>query len=558
MRCSKTIMTERVLAFLICLAMLLVLYGQLNVGQSNMPAKVSEVSEGWYYMKAGQKISVTLPATITLGSEEELTLYCDGLTEENARQILTTRGAIYRLSISVGGQVLYQYDDASFPRNIQMASKVNCTAVLPDAFKGETVSFTYKNISDGVYKIPEVYTGAADSVFLYHCAKDAFTLITLFVMAILGVLTVCISLYLKYMKVEEKRFADIACFLLLCVCWFLTDSSLAQMISGSSPVIRYISFYAFMLLAIPMLHFIKNTEAMKNCLIINVFIWLFYGNAILQSLLNYLGLCDFVDMLLLTHILLFGGIIVLMILLIKAYGKSGDKELHTILMSFAVVAGGGVVSLILYWLLKISYYEVFFEIGIVIFIILLIRVLIINMVQNLKFKTEAQVYQRLAKEDRLTGMKNRRAFEELITEMEKNINSYDSLILIFMDLDRLKNINDTLGHNVGDEFIIAASQCIERAYGSLGTCFRIGGDEFCAVLPNIILTEQQLSDRLDTEILFYNNICSKYQISIARGISNRRDAHGNMKSVSDWKEEADLKMYENKGWVKRKKTTTES
>lgn len=551
MRYSKSKVIERVLIFFICLAMLLVLSGKLNVGQSNMPVEVSEVSEGWYYMNAGQKIPVSLPLAIPLDSGEALTLYCDGLTAENAHQILTTRGAVYRLRIAIGSQVLYQYDDASFPRNTQMASKVNCTAVLPDTYDGETVSFTYQNPSGGVCEIPEVYAGAADSVFFYHCAKDAFTLITLFVMAILGVLTVCISLYLKYMKVGEKRFADIACFLLLCVCWFLTDSSLAQMISGSSPMIRYISFYAFMLLAVPMLHFIKNTEAMKNCHIINIIIWLFYGNAILQSLLNYFGFFDFVDMLILTHILLFGGIIVLMVLLINAYRKSGDKELYTILMSFAVVAGGGVVSLILYWLLEISYYEVFFEVGIVIFIILLIRVLIITMVQNLKFKTEAQVYQRLAKEDRLTGMKNRRAFEELIAEIEKNINSYDSLFLVFMDLNQLKKINDTLGHNVGDELIIASAQCIEKAYGSLGSCFRIGGDEFCAILPNITLTEQQLSARLDTEIRFYNNICSKYQLSIARGISNLRDAGGNVKTISDWKEEADLKMYENKGWVKR-------
>ena len=120
-----------------------------------------------------------------------------------------------------------------------------------------------------------------------------------------------------------------------------------------------------------------------------------------------------------------------------------------------------------------------------------------------------------------------------------------------MDLNQLKNINDTFGHHTGDELIIAAARCIEKAFGSMGTCYRIGGDEFCAVLPNISLSEQQLSEKLDEEIRFYNSICSKFRISLARGISNIRNEDGSLKTVSDWKSDADLKMYQNKGWIKR-------
>ena len=551
MRLSKPAAAERILILILCITFFQILSGKIHEGKSNAPDQVTEISDGWYYVKDGVKIPVTLPASITLDSGEDLVLYCDVLTEENAHQILTTRGAVYHLKVSAGSQVLYQYDDSSFPRNDQMASKVNCTATLPGNYKGETIAFTYENTHNGVFRIGKICIGAADAVFFYHCYKDSFTLITILVMTVLGILSVCISLYLKHMQVGEKRFADIACFLLFCVCWFLTDSSMAQMIGGSSPVIRYISFYAFMLLAIPMLHFIKNTESMKNCRVIDIIICIFYANALIQSTLNYLGIFDFIDMLFVTHLLLFGGICVLLTLLIRTYRKSGDKELYTILWSFIVVAGGGIVSLILYWLLKISYYEVFFECGIIILIILLIRVLIITMVQNLKFRTETMVYQRLAKEDPLTGMKNRRAFDEAIAKIEENTCTYDNLYLVFMDLNRLKNINDTLGHHVGDELIVAAARCIEKAYGADGSCFRIGGDEFCALVPNTELSVKDLSDRLDEEIRLYNNICSRYQISISKGISNLRSSDGTMKSVSDWKEEADLKMYENKGWIKR-------
>ena len=547
---SKTSAVEKLLILFVCIAAFLIFSSRFHVGTGSLPDKVSEVSEGWYYIQDGQKIPVTLPASITLDSDEDLVLYCDGLTAENAEQVLTTRGAVYRLKISVGSETLYQYDDAAFPRNAQMASKVNCTAQLPSSYDGEAMSFTYENTDGRTFHIKEVYAGTPLDVFFYHCSKDAVTLLTVFVMAILAVITIGISLYLKYMHVQEKRFSDIAWFLLFCVCWFLTDSSLAQILGGFSPVIRYISFYAFMLLAVPMLHFIKNTESMKNCPVIDVIIWLFYGNAILQSILNYFGIFDFVDMLFLTHLLLFGGSGVLMVLLISAYKKDKNRELFSILISFAVVAGGGVISLILYWLLKISHYEIFFELGIVVFIVLLIRILVVTMVQNLKFKTETMVYQRLAKEDSMTGLENRRAFDELLEKLEKNLSSYQNLYLIFMDLNQLKIINDTHGHHAGDEVIIATARCIEKAFGSMGTCFRIGGDEFCAVLPNSALSGHQLSARLDEEIRLYNSISNKYQISLSRGISNIRDDSGNLKTVSDWKQEADLNMYHNKGWAK--------
>ena len=548
---KKTGLIESALALFVVLTAILVLSRQLHVGLNNLPDSVSEIPDGWYYIEDGHKKDVTLPADIALKSGESLTLYCDDITARYASQTLTTRGAIYHLKISIDDQILYEYDDTSFPRNAQMASRVNCTAVLPDSFSGDTVAFTYENKSNGEYHIPKVYVGPSDAVFLYHCSLDAFTMITVFALTVLGVLSICIYLYLKHMQVEEKRFANIAFFLLFCDCWFLTDSSLAQMISGSSPVIRYISFYAFMLLAVPMLHFLRNTESLNDHPVIDAVTWAFYINAILQSLLNYLFGIPLIDMLFVTHILLFGGIILMMMLLIRTYKSSHDTELRTILVSFAVVAGGGAVSLLLYWLLQISWYEVCFELGIVILIILLIRTLIISMVQNLKFRTEAQVYQRLAKEDRMTGLKNRRAFEELMTDVEKNADSYQNLYLVFMDLNRLKNVNDTMGHRTGDEMIIAAAQCIEKAFSGIGSCFRIGGDEFCAVLPNTSLDADQLSARLDEELRICNTIHSRYQISIARGISNLRDESGNLKTISNWKEEADLAMYTNKGWIKR-------
>lgn len=553
MNISKHKSIETILMLIVCFATIIVLAKQFPIGSSSIPQMPESVSDGWYYMKDNQKIEVTLPTTIHDYNESTLVLYNDSLSKDWASVSLTTRGAVYDLKISLGDNVLYEYDDTSFPRNIPMSSKVNCTATLPSDYNGEKIAFTFYNTENNTYKIPEIYAGHYDSILIYYLSKDFFSFLSVLIMLILAIITISAYLYSKYKGLNERRFADIAFFLLFCGCWFLTDSSTVQTFSGSSPMIRYVSFYAFMMLALPMLHFVKNTGNMSSYRQINYFIYAFYINIVAQSILNYIGVFDFIDMLFITHLLLASGVISLVILLQKEYKKENNKEILSILHSFAALGSGGVLALILYWVLQISYYEVFFDFGIILFIALLIRSLIITAVDNFLFRTEMLVYQRLAKEDNLTGLKNRRAFDELIEEISNQTGTYKDIFLIFMDLNHLKDINDHFGHGTGDEILIGAARCIERTFQPNGHCFRIGGDEFCVILINPDLSKEEINIHLDQAIDQYNKTMNlgRFQLSIARGISSIRDDDGNIKSIGDWKREADLNMYKNKGWVRR-------
>ncbi|MCR5494687.1 MAG: GGDEF domain-containing protein [Treponema sp.] len=90
-----------------------------------------------------------------------------------------------------------------------------------------------------------------------------------------------------------------------------------------------------------------------------------------------------------------------------------------------------------------------------------------------------------AKSDPLTSLLNRRAYESVIKELEssKTNESYPSdLVYISMDLNGLKAVNDTYGHSEGDELIIAAAKAMKTAFGNFGSIFRIGGDEFVALI----------------------------------------------------------------------------
>ena len=94
---------------------------------------------------------------------------------------------------------------------------------------------------------------------------------------------------------------------------------------------------------------------------------------------------------------------------------------------------------------------------------------------------QTKEYKEYALTDIMSGLKSRYAYT--IFEAQQKVGSPSSdLHLIFMDIDRLKKNNDTLGHVAGDEMIIAASKCIKDTFGDVAECFRMGGDEFLVAM----------------------------------------------------------------------------
>jgi diguanylate cyclase len=107
--------------------------------------------------------------------------------------------------------------------------------------------------------------------------------------------------------------------------------------------------------------------------------------------------------------------------------------------------------------------------------------------------------QKLANHDMLTGLSNRRSFMEFLErEMEEAAASSGSLAVLFIDLDRFKQINDSLGHDIGDKLLIKAAGRLKTVIGSTGFVARLGGDEFVIVLP---VTHKEITVQVADQVL---------------------------------------------------------
>jgi diguanylate cyclase (GGDEF)-like protein len=107
-------------------------------------------------------------------------------------------------------------------------------------------------------------------------------------------------------------------------------------------------------------------------------------------------------------------------------------------------------------------------------------------------RSQAEAYiARLASEDPLTGLPNRRVFRSTVDRLSgvkgaagDTVMADAEFAVLFLDLDRFKVINDTLGHRLGDMLLIEVAQRLKRSLRAGDVLARLGGDEFAVVLPS--------------------------------------------------------------------------
>lgn len=142
---------------------------------------------------------------------------------------------------------------------------------------------------------------------------------------------------------------------------------------------------------------------------------------------------------------------------------------------------------------------------------------------NIELSQANERYQRLAMHDSLTGLSNRRNFEEAGTREIARIQRYESdLSLVLFDMDDLKRLNDEFGHPAGDAAIRRVGEALVAECRSADLAARIGGDEFALIMPETKIHEAGTSAGRVLESLRLSGISiagRNVPISISAGIA---------------------------------------
>jgi len=174
----------------------------------------------------------------------------------------------------------------------------------------------------------------------------------------------------------------------------------------------------------------------------------------------------------------------------------------------------------------------------------------LTLVRALRYSMERHRLQKnlqnLSLIDDLTGLYNRRGFLALAEQHLRMIQRKGAALLIYLDLDDLKLINDTHGHLEGNRALIVTTNVLRACFRQSDILARLGGDEFCVLMTDAGQdSDQQVRKRLHQRTDFINALSSwKFRLSLSVGIAEVPVVH--QPSLDQLLRIADTHMYEEK------------
>lgn len=460
-----------------------------------------------------------------------------------------------------GEEVIYRYNPV-VPRMYGRGyGKMFHYVLIPEAEDGYNSNIrihTHSANKDGKSYIKDVYFADPADYMAGQLSANMPNFLICFFIFVLGLLLTIGGMAIKsekgsaYAESDHKHRLEIlsmGVFALAAASWSGTETEIMQIITGNPSGVHLISYFSLMVLPVPTVMFIAAmTDNLKRLPVK----FITYGtpiNFVIVLMSVSLGGPDYHDMLTTTHLLLGIAIITDFVLIIESIVRRtiSKKTIAVITASFLIVLISGILEIARYrYISNSTDTSSIFRIGMSAFVIILSVYEVMELMRYTRYKEEAYTLDRLAHTDSLTQLLNRTAYNERIQKLEEE--TAGSGIIVYLDINDLKSVNDYYGHDAGDKHIKAAARHIKETF-TAGESYRIGGDEFAVVIENTEIGKaddmiQKLSER-----------CKRYNaedehpvpLKIAAGYSIY---NCQKKNIRDAVRRADDAMYENKIRIK--------
>lgn len=168
-------------------------------------------------------------------------------------------------------------------------------------------------------------------------------------------------------------------------------------------------------------------------------------------------------------------------------------------------------------------------------------------VSQSELESANQLLGKLSRTDKLTQLYNRGYWEEALDiEFERCKRSAQTSTLVMFDIDHFKKVNDTYGHQAGDEVIRNTSKTLLNNLRKTDVAGRYGGEEFTVILTNTeahtaMYFSERLRKKIESQIVEHDGVEIRYTISL--GVA---EVSSKMESHQQWIEAADTALYESK------------
>ncbi|MFW5652196.1 MAG: diguanylate cyclase domain-containing protein [Acetivibrio ethanolgignens] len=425
---------------------------------------------------------------------------------------------------------------------------------LKEEYAGKELSIVlapaYKSKST---QLPEIFYGSKGEMLIRIMKNAAMPMLLSVLSFLAGLAIVLISLFLRKKLHTSVGLLWLGLFTLFYSMWSGLVANIMPVFWGNALFFSQISFVVFQLMFIPIVMFVRYiyTSGDKGTYVMDGLCLSAMLVALLSAILQVLGLKDFKETLFLTHLLcvigvLWGAYLTIRTLIKKRTALGKNTRYH--ILGISILLGTSVQD---FW----RYYNgsrdvaYFTRTGVMIYLLILVAVVLKSSVRLTKIEDEVDTIKEIAYQDFLTKLGNRSAYEAEISKQEKRY--WKSIAIVAFDLNNLKHFNDIYGHSRGDYYIIICSEVLQDIFGRKGAVFRIGGDEFCAILKNVSEKEyQNMKREMEERVESLSDKFFEGKMSIASGYAQfKEEVDENLMNTA---KRADEQMYACKEKMKKK------
>ena len=522
------------------------IYAFANKNYSLLDNSSKSFDQNWYYENGEivdfdnfvDKSSFTIEKTLEKGSLL------------NNKSLCFYSKNIY-FTVIVDGNVIYNFHPNP-PRVFGKAYGVYPHMItLPYLYNDSDLKIVVNNLySSSPGYIKSMSLGNGNSFLIKELRENSVKFLFCAFAFALGVVAFIIGAAGRHFGDRRYEIISMGTFAMVCSIWIACESSFLSLLTGTPIAIHFVDYMMLAILPLPTVlfaSFITNNKESKAGLAVALLSSL---NLLTQILLTSLRIKDYHELLIISHIILGATVVYSLIMYIKSLIlKKLSKGANIVLViTFLVPLTIGLLELVRYRLRPRLYGGTpLYQFILFWFIFLCCTYEFITISELSRKGQYAEIMEKMAYTDALTGLYNREYYNKFI---DSKLPDGEHYTFVMLDMNSLKEVNDTHGHLIGDEYIKTLAQFLKESFGDNGTCFRMGGDEYL-VISDLLSVDLNFLEDLDTLYgkidEFNQNKKLEIPLSVAIGYSDFTVGSRNVKEAV---READAKMYERKKKMK--------
>lgn len=550
---------RRMLISCMVICLLGILFGVVFVcmGGARHSEGYYELAEGWdvwvrdEYYEDANLIELSFPLTNRADEVVFERTLPEHMVEGTVMQFYVTHATV---EVQVDGEVIYEYGHQLYDENRLLGYGFHFVDI-PYGSAGKELKVSLCVSEKEAFSnlgVPVLDDGAHIMRNFMLERREAAAVILFLV--VFGVVFVLATVFFNFEGSDFYRLLCLAFFSLSIGIWNLCNYDIIMLFTYNIRVKAFVEFSA--IYGAPMFLFgYFNEEALKGGKLQKYIYYALMGLQILfltsASVLQCLRIVHFPQMLKYNHVIM--GMMALYLIVVLTRNSLKHKERHTVLMFGMLImvlfAAGDIIRF------NLQLYQGGFEgghfinytyVGIFIFVLTLIVDFVRRTGINLYTIVRNETLEKMAYTDALTGLLNRRRCEEIYDEIDKKQSDY---AVIALDLNDLKKVNDTLGHEAGDLYLREFSSVLTKAFAENGDVIRTGGDEFLVVIKNPANVDVSAKiEEMNRLIANLNQCHANWNMSTAYGICYGSEE--DIKTIREADRVADARMYEKKHEMK--------